>query len=525
MITGTSASETLIGTIDPDDIFGLDGNDTLDGGAGADNLFGGMGDDTYIIDNAGDVTVENLDEGTDTVQSSLTHTLMSNIENLTLTGALAINGTGNELSNVIVGNSAVNVLAGLGGKDTLDGGAGADSLSGGLGNDIYVVDNAGDAVIEIAGEGADIVKASITYTLGASVEDLRLIGSALINGTGNSGANSIVGNNVANTLTGLGGNDYIEGKLGDDIINGGRGDDVLRGSGDHDTLYGEDGIDDLDGGSGNDILIGGTGADYLSGGATIGVADTASYETAAVGVRANLENSAINTNDAAGDTYVSIENLYGSSFKDTLIGDAGANRLDGGVAGVDYLAGGLGDDVYVLDATYDATVEAANAGTDTVEASILHTLRVNVENLVLTGTANISGTGNTIANAISGNVGNNFLDGKTGNDTLTGGLGNDQFLFTTALGAANIDTVTDFNPVNDYLRLENAIFTGLAVGYLSAAAFVVGTAAADASDRIIYNSATGAVFFDADGTGAGVAQQFATLSTGLALAAGDIYVF
>ncbi|MFN0194726.1 MAG: hypothetical protein ACKVP5_22585, partial [Aestuariivirga sp.] len=150
----------------------------------------------------------------------------------------------------------------------------------------------------------------------------------------------------------------------------------------------------------------------------------------------------------------------------------------------------------------------------------------NVERLVLDGVGNIAGTGNSLDNAMAGNTGNNFIDGKGGRDTLSGNGGSDQFLFTSALSAAtNIDFITDFDVTNDFLRLDDAVFAGLSLGYLSAAAFRIGAAAADATDRIVYNNATGAVYFDADGLG-GVAQvQFARLAAGLALTNADIYVF
>src|SRR5262249_23107105 len=150
-----------------------------------DLMIGGIGDDAYVVDNAGDAVSENAGEGTDTVQSSVSYMLSANVENLVLTSSADINGIGNDLINLILGNS---------GNNTLDGQAGADTMAGGVGNDTYVVDNVGDVVIENAGEGTDTVQSSITFVLGASVENLTLTGSANINGVGNSLANVITGN-------------------------------------------------------------------------------------------------------------------------------------------------------------------------------------------------------------------------------------------------------------------------------------------------------------------------------------------
>ena len=179
-----------------------------------------------MVDNTGDVVTENANEGTDTVRSGVTHTLAANVENLTLTGTSAINGTGNTLNNLIIGNGAANTLNGGSGDDTLDGAAGADSLLGGTGNDTYVVDNTGDVVTESTNSGTDTVQSGVTHTLAANVENLTLTGTAAINGTGNTLNNLIIGNSAANTLNGGSGNDTLDGAAGADSLMGGTGDDT-----------------------------------------------------------------------------------------------------------------------------------------------------------------------------------------------------------------------------------------------------------------------------------------------------------
>lgn len=227
--TGNALANSLVGNAAANHLTGLDGNDTLDGGLGADTLAGGLGNDTYKVDNLADLVIENANEGTDLVSASVSFTLSANVENLTLTGTAATDGTGNALANSLLGNAAANHLHGLDGNDTLDGGLGADTLAGGLGNDTYKVDNASDVVVEAASEGTDLVSATVSCTLSANVENLTLTGTATLDGTGNTLANTLLGNGGANRLTGLAGNDTLNGAAGADSLSGGLGADTLTG--------------------------------------------------------------------------------------------------------------------------------------------------------------------------------------------------------------------------------------------------------------------------------------------------------
>jgi Ca2+-binding RTX toxin-like protein len=190
--------------------------------------------------------IEAVAAGHDEVRASVTHTLAANVENLLLTGTLALNGTGNALGNRLQGNDAANVLRGLDGNDVLDGRGGADILDGGLGNDIYVIAAPGDTVVEGAGAGIDEVHSSVSVTLAANVEVLVLTGALACDGTGNAMGNRLVGNSAVNVLRGLDGADRLEGREGADSLEGGGGDDTLRGGA---------GADRLSGGLGNDSFV------------------------------------------------------------------------------------------------------------------------------------------------------------------------------------------------------------------------------------------------------------------------------
>jgi trimeric autotransporter adhesin len=498
--TGNSSANVITGNA---------GDNRIEGGGEADIMSGGDGNDTYVVDLTGDTVVEATGGGTDLVQASADHTLSADVENLELFGA-ALTGTGNSLSNAITGNA---------GNNTIDGAGGIDVMAGGLGDDTYLVDLTGDMVTEASGEGTDLVQASADYTLSADVENLELLGSALT-GTGNSLNNVITGNAGGNTIDGAGGADTMIGGLGDDtyVVNDagdtateaiGAGTDMvnssvsytlgsnvenlaltgtaIQGTGNelNNVVTGNAEGNNLGGGEGNDTLNGNAGADSLTGG--------------------------------TGDDV-----LNGGSEDDVLLGGGSNDTLDGGT-GADSMFGGTGNDIFYVDNTGDVISEFSGQGTDTVYAVINYTLSSNVEILVLG--SDRMGTGNTLGNSITGSAGDNVIDGMAGNDTLTGGLGIDTFVFSTALNnSANVDSITDFSMADDSFNLKQSIFTTLSAGTLDADAFVTGTGAGDANDRIIYDNTMGVLFYDADGSGVGAQVKFANVTAGTALTNNDFVI-
>ena len=275
LIFGGTGNNTLNGGLGDDLLVGGTGTDTLDGGADLDTMVGLGGNDTYIVDDVGDVVVEALNAGTDTVETllaALSIELMANVENLTYTGVDADQfvGTGNAGNNVISGGDLADTLSGLAGNDTLQGGLGADAMTGGDGSDVYFVDEAGDVVTETSALVTDIdrVKSDISYILGANVENLDLNGAnADINGTGNALNNIINGNDGINQLFGGGGNDTLAGNDGNDLLDGGEGNDILNGGDDNDTIIGGAGNDTIDVGNGFNTIVynaAGFGADTIA---------------------------------------------------------------------------------------------------------------------------------------------------------------------------------------------------------------------------------------------------------------------
>jgi Ca2+-binding RTX toxin-like protein len=452
-------------------------------------LIGGYSNETAVV------SVDNLtfDAGSGSLEIVLQ--LGAGISSVSLAGFGPIDVIGNALGNTITGNN---------GNNLIDGGAGADVMAAGLGDDTYVVDDVGDSISDAG--GIDTVRAAMDYALGTGFDNLVLTGGDDLVGNGNSAVNAITGNGGANILHGLAGNDSMAGGGGNDLLNGGVGADAMSGGEGDDIYY-------VDSASDSVTELAGQGYDTVRSSVTFSLAPE--IERLVLRGTADLNGKG---NDLAND-------VWGNAGANRLDGGAGDDRLNGG-GGIDRLIGGLGDDVFVIDTAKDVVTEYAGQGTDRIESLVSKALVINVENLALRGTARINGLGNELANAITGNAGINLLDGKTGLDTLTGGQGRDSFAFSTALGAGNVDTITDFAVADDTIRLDDAIFANLGgLRWLAASAFFAGTAAHDADDRIIYDSATGALFYDADGAG-GVAQaRFATLGAGLAVTNFDFYVF
>lgn len=548
-LLGGNGVDTLDGGDDDDNLDGGDGNDTLTGGNGVDFIYVGAGTDTIKDLGAGGTDILQVAGGAianATVTAAWTadsQTVNDGVVNIKTSGfavdvsaAGGANGfnitglgtsnnvlTGSNQVDILKGGSGADTLTGNGGDDLLDGGTNADSMIGGDGDDIYYVDNAGDAVTENAGEGADTVYSKVSHTLSANVEDLILTGAS-INGTGNASDN---------TITGSAGNNILDGQGGADTLIGGDGNDTYI-------------VDALD-----SVWENGTGIDTVKSGSTsIDLNDAGMFVSLG-----NVENITL--------TGTAALNATGDAGANTITGNDGANVITGG-DGIDVLKGGLGNDTYIVNVTAagtleDTVTETSTGGVDTIQlvgnaytAATAATLVVGatIENFDISGTGsallNVTGsagangiTGNDADNTLKGMLGDDAIDGGNGNDlivggggndTLTGGAGADTFFFETAANAAtNVDDITDFTSGSDILQFSKAKFAALTtLGQFGAAdaRFAANTTgvAGDATDRLIYNTNTGELFYDKDGTGAAASVLVGVVDGAPSLAATDIWV-
>ena len=471
-LEGHGGNDVIEGLAGDDTLGGGDGNDTIAGGEGNDSVAGGAGNDTIIGGTGNDVIAggagnDNLDGG-------------NGNDNLTAGAGddWLASGAGND---TIVGEAGADTLLGGDGGDRLDTGDGADSVVGGAGNDTVL---AGGLVVDtlLGGDGNDLLLVSASATLSGSVisgfealvvsaphwhwwnynivlTSAQFAGFSAIYSIDHpymlTGADAGLYDLSARTVIGLG---ALNGSSGADTLRGDGNGNRLEGQGGNDVIEGLAGDDTLGGGAGNDTLTGGEGNDSVAGGAGT---DLLSYgDLSASNLAVTVDLVSLRATGAAGsDTLAGIENVLTGAGNDSLLGDSAANILISG------------------------------AGNDTI----------------------IGGTGN---DSLVGAAGNDQLYGGANQDTLIGGEGIDSFCFTTALGASNVDMVLDYSVADDTILLDDAVFSAVGgLGTLAASAFVIGTAATTLDHRIIFNSTTGALLYDADGVGEVAAIQFATLTS------------
>lgn len=327
---------------------------------------------------------------------------------------------------------------------TLDGGSGADSMAGGAGNDAYIVDDAGDRLVEAAGRGIDTIVTSIDFSLRTQAVNVENIAAA-----STAGGLLLEGNAAANTVTGGAGNDTLIGDAGNDQISGLGSRNQLYGGDGNDTLSSGDGQNTLDGGLGSDTYWGGRGDDTF----VVGVGDVLNDQT-------SIGHDTVMTALPAYPIGAYIENLVSlSTTGASLTGNLLANRITGnlgddtlnGLGGQDTLVGGAGDDLYIVDNAGVVVSETIGKGTDTVWTALAeYHLSYNVENLVSKGWATLL-YGNVPANRITGDNGSDELYGGRGNDTLVGGEGNDSLD-----GGSGADSMAGQSG-DDFYKVDNAV--------------------------------------------------------------------
>jgi serralysin len=545
-------------------------------------IFDSAGNDTLDLSGWNTPSTINLAPGSYSSANSMTNNIAiaytANIENA-IGGGGADNISGNALANRLAGGAGNDMLYGLGGNDTLVGGAGNDTIDGGDGTDYVYLEDSWDHLsysidqatgyitisstlngvdqikdVEFFRDSNNVVKSladlsgplapapaysatvsiaastaaqaegtgtstiyHFTATLSQASTEVETVHWALVFG---SGAGQADASDFSGALSGTAA--FAVGQTTVSIDISVAGDSTVES----DEAFG---ILLSDPSTGVTLATASAGGLILNDDVLLTIAPPSVPQTGFLTL----------TGTAAGEALIGgsgDDTLMGMGGNDTLKGAAGNDLLDGGI-GADQMTGGTGNDIYIVDDLKDKVSEGRDQGIDTVRTSLSsYTLPGNVEQLEYTGTGNFAGTGNNLANTLVGGAGNDSLVGAAGSDTLFGGDGNDilvggtacdllvggagadRFVFESGLGAGNVDRIADFNPAEDLIILENAVFRALkTTGVLAEGAFAIGSVAREADDRILYDDHTGALYYDPDGTGSSKAMQFATIDPGLHL--------
>jgi Ca2+-binding RTX toxin-like protein len=503
----TAGNDNLVGTPGNDTIHGLEGDDTIDGLAGDDWL------------------------------------------------------AGNEGRDVLIGGDGNDTLYGLSGATVWDNEEVPDTLNGGLGNDVLYVDHAADSLSDSGGTDT-VVAADINWTLAAGFENLTVYNDRseeYYTAVGNELNNVIETTYNGSRLEGRGGNDTLTSYGAwtmSDLLGGDGNDSIagwgrLHGDAGNDTLIGSSNADTLDGGAGVDTMNGDDGNDTYIVTAGDVLVDSGGTDTVETSITWSLGTEFENlTMTGTGNI-----TMQGNNLNNLIVGNSGNNTFNAR-AGDDTILAGAGNDRIDMFgngfASYGNEVVDGGEGFDNIDFSGyaksgitvnlatgqiagggdggLGTVAISNVEMVITGAFNDRFTGNSGANNFDGRGGNDTLSGGGGADTLTGGAGNDFFVFDTAPGSTNVERITDFASATDKLQFENGIFTAIgATGNFAAGdgrfwAAAGATAGHDANDRLIYNTSTGSLYYDADGSGSGASILVATFQGNPSIAATDIAI-
>jgi Ca2+-binding RTX toxin-like protein len=500
--TGNIGNDSLVGNSGSDTLIAGSGVDTLVAGAGLDTLIGGSGNDLFIVNNSADVIQDTSTTATNSVQSSVSFSLAANVNSLTLTGTSALMGTANS------------------GADTLTSNSGVDTLIGGSGNNTFVINNSSDVLQDTSTTATNTAKSGVSYSLAANVNTLILTGSASLVGTGNGGNDSLTGNSGTDTLKAGSGVDTLIAGTGVATLMGGTGNTtfVINNTGDavqdtstttsntlrssvtyslptnvnalvltgtaalkgtansgNDTLTSNTGLDTLVGGSGNDVFVISNASDVIQD--TSATASNAIQSSVSFSLPTNV-NSLTFTGSTAltGRGNAATDLMTANTGADTLIAGNGTDTLISSATGtaVDSLVGGTGNDLFIVNYAGDIVNVGATHGNDTIQSSASYTTSANVANLVLSGTSNLSGTGNSLANKITANSGNDTLVAGSGVATLMGGSGNDTFVVNSASDVVQDTSTTATNILSS--SVSYTLATNVNRLILTGASALVGTA-------------------------------------------------